>query len=237
MDDLDGARFRVRRDVALGYRIFAALRWGDLGDGHISGRDPERSDHFWVLARDVSFDRATIGDLVLVGPDGRSVDGTAYNVTAFNIHGPIHDARPDVVSAAHTHTQWGTPFAAERRLVDPISQEACSFFDDQSVFDDEEVQVASPDGGRRIAEALGSNRAVVLANHGMLTVGASVAEAVGAFVTLERVCEIQLKAPGAKPISDAGARRAKADLGLPDGFARAFDYLVWRHVGDHDAVI
>ncbi len=226
-------RARRRRDTALGYRIFGALRWGDTGDGHISARDPEQTDHFWVLARDVSFDRATVADLVLVGPDG-AVAGSAgvYNTTAYNIHGPIHDARADVAAAAHTHTPWGTPFAAERRLLDPVSQEACAFFEDHSVFDDEEVQVASPAGGRRIAEALGDRRAVILANHGLLTVGASVAEAIGAFVMLERVAEVHLKAPGAKPISAAGARQAKGDLDLPAGFSRSFDYLVMRYVGD-----
>ena len=68
-------RARRQRDVALGYRIFAAQRWGDVGDGHISARDPERTDCFWMLRYGVSYHEATVADLVLVGPDGDLVAG------------------------------------------------------------------------------------------------------------------------------------------------------------------
>jgi ribulose-5-phosphate 4-epimerase/fuculose-1-phosphate aldolase len=70
-------RQRRKREVALGYRILAAQRWGDLGDGHISARDPERTDCFWLLRYGVSYHRARISDLVLVGPDGELVEARA----------------------------------------------------------------------------------------------------------------------------------------------------------------
>lgn len=237
MTEIAIERHRRRRELALSYRIFGALRWGDLGDGHITARDPERTDSFWVLALGMSFDRATVDDLVLVGPDGAVVDGDRpYNTTAHHIHWPIHEARPDVVAAAHTHTPWGTPFAAERRLLEPITQEACALHDDHTLFDDEEVQVLGLDGGKRIASALGTSRAVILANHGLLTTGATVGEATAAFVLMERVCEAQLKASGAKAISAAGARRAKEGLRLPGMFRHAFEYLVARHIPDPEVV-
>lgn len=227
----DRERERRRNELVAGYRIFAALRWGDLGDGHISARDPEREDCFWLLRAGVGFGAATLDDLVLVGPDGSVVEGRGpVNETAYCIHWPIHEARPDVVAAAHTHTHWGTPFSAERRLLAPISQEACSFFEDHTLFDDEEVAVLSVDGGKRIAAALGSARAVILANHGLLTVGAGVGEAVAAFVTMERVAEAALKAPGARPLSDAGARTARAGLDPANSFPQAFRYLVAAHL-------
>ena len=248
--DMAAERAARHVELALAYRLFAALHWGDLGDGHITARDPERLDSFWVLRAGVSFDRATVDDLVLIGPDGIVVDGAAsattptstnlkfsipkYNKTAFHIHWPIHEARPDVVAAAHTHTHWGTPFAAERRLLQPISQEACAFHDNHSLFDDDEVNILGLDGGKRIAAALGDRQAVILANHGLLTVGGSVAEAVGAFVMMERVCEVHLKASRALPISPEAARRAKQGLGIPDSFRDAFDYLVARHLPDTD---
>ena len=185
----------------------------------------------------VSFDRATVDDLVLVGPDGSVVEGDgAINHTAYRIHWPIHEARPDVVAAAHTHTPWGTPFAAERRLLAPITQEACLFHDDQVVFDDEEVQILSIDGGKRIAAALGSARAAILANHGLLTTGLTVGEAVAAFVSMERVAEAVLKAPGALPISAESAARAKADLGPERSLRSSFEFLVARHVPDPSVV-
>ncbi|MGI9614850.1 MAG: class II aldolase/adducin family protein, partial [Acidimicrobiales bacterium] len=209
------------------------FRWGDLGDGHITARDPQRTECFWVLRSGLSFHRATIDDLVLVDPAGDPVDSDAtYNRTAHHIHWPIHEARPDVVAAAHTHTGWGTPFAAERRLIEPITQEACMFHDDHSLFDDEEVQVLSIEGGKRIAAALGGNSSVILANHGLLTTGPGVAEAVAAFVTMERVCEAALKAPGAQPISAESAAIANADLRVPATFRDAFWALVDRHLSD-----
>ena len=230
-------RARRKRDVALGYRLLASQKWGDNGDGHISARDPERTDCFWLLRYGVSFHEAKIADLVLVGPDGKVVEGEGdINMAAHYIHSPILAARPDAVSATHVHTGWGTPFAAERRAILPITQEACVFFEDHAVFDDEEVQVQDTDGGRRIAESLGANRAVVLCNHGLLTVGDSVAEAVGSFVQLERVCEAHMKARDAKPISAEGARYAKQDL-IRYGFGRvAFRAMVTRHIGDPEIV-
>ena len=168
-----------KRQAALGYRIFAALGWGDLGDGHISARDPERPDCFWLLDRDVPFGEARPEALVLTGPDGRLIgDGSGTNWPAYYIHWPILAARPDIACVAHTHTAFGTPFAAEARTLDPITQEACVFYEDHALFDDEEVQVQSVDCGERIAAALGSRRGLVLRNHGLLTVGASVKEAV-----------------------------------------------------------
>ena len=222
-----------KREVALGYRILAAQRWGDVGDGHISARDPERADCFWLLRYGVSYHRATVRDLVLVGPDGELVDGEGViNRAGYYIHHPILMTRPDIVSATHVHTGWGTPFSAEARLFEPITQESCIFFEDHALFDDEEVQVQSTDGGRRIAEALGDCRAVILRNHGLLTVGDSPAEAVGSFVQMERVAEAHMKARQAVPISSEAARYAKADLVKYGAGRIAFASLVARHIGD-----
>lgn len=231
-------RARRKRDVALGYRLLASQRWGDTGDGHISARDPERTDCFWLLRGDVPFHEATVDSLVLVGPDGSIVEGEErfINMAAYYIHHPILEARPDIVSATHVHTGWGTPFSAERRAILPISQESCLYFEDHALFDDEEVQVQDTDGGRRIAEALGQNRAVILANHGLLTAGRTVAESVGSFVVLERVCEVHMKARHAKPISPEAARYAKADLVRLGAGRGQFRTLVARHVGDPSVV-
>ena len=226
-----------KRQVALGYRILAALRWGDLGDGHISARDPERTDCFWLLRYGVSYHEARVTDLVLLGPDGTLVEGEGVtNKAAYYIHHPILAARPEAVSACHVHTGWGTPFAAEVRPIEPITQEACIFFEDHAIFDDEEVQVQSVAAGARIAAALGGNRAIILRNHGLLTVGERVDEAVGSFVHMERVAEAHMKARDAKPISPEAARFAQKDL-VQFGAGRVgFWSLVGRHIGDPSAV-
>jgi ribulose-5-phosphate 4-epimerase/fuculose-1-phosphate aldolase len=233
----DEIRTRRKRDAALGYRILAAQRWGDAGDGHISARDPEQTDCFWLLRYGVSYHEAKVSDLVLVGPKGELVEGEGViNVAAYYIHHPILASRPDLVSAVHVHTGWGTPFAAERRPILPITQEACIFFEDHAIFDDEEVQVQSVEAGQRIADALGSASAIILCNHGLLTAGGSVAEAVGRFVQMERVAEAHMKAREARPISDAAARFARDDLVRLGAGRVAFRNLVARHIGSGDIV-
>ena len=230
-------RARRMRDCALGYRLLAAQRWGDLGDGHISARDPERTDCFWMLRYGVSYHAAKVSDLVLVGPDGGLVEGKGFvNIAGYYIHQPILAARPDAVSAVHVHTGWGTPFSAEARLFQPITQESCIFFEDHALFDDEEVQVQSLEAGGRIAAALGKMRAIILRSHGLLTVGDSVAEAVGSFVSMERVAESHMKVRDAKPISAAAARFAQADLTRLGIGRSGFAALVSRHIGDPEVV-
>jgi ribulose-5-phosphate 4-epimerase/fuculose-1-phosphate aldolase len=230
-------RTKRKREVALGYRLLACQRWGDAGDGHISARDPEREDCFWMLRFGVSYHAARVADLVLVGPDGGLVEGEGIiNTAAYYIHHPILVARPEAVSAVHVHTGWGTPFSAEVRPILPITQEACVFFEDHAIFDDEEVQVQSVEAGKRIAVALGGNRAIILRNHGLLTTGGSVGEAVGSFVQMERVAEAHMKAREAVPISPEAARFAKADLVKIGAGRVAFASMVGRHIPDPSVV-
>ena len=234
MADPAAERARLLEDLATAYRLFAALRWGDLGDGHITCRDPERLDHVWLLRYRVTFERARPENMVLVAPDGSAVDQDGrpakINNTAYHIHHPIHEARPEVTAAAHVHTQWGTPFAAERRMIEPITQESTMFFEDHALFDDEEVQILSCDGGKRIAVALGECRAVILANHGLLTVGSSPADAVGWFVLMERVAEAQMKARNALPISAEAARASRSDIMVGDYGWELFNWAIRRHL-------
>ena len=230
-------RAHRKRQTALSYRLFGAMGWGMLGDGHISARDPERHDAFWLLKYGVAFNQATIADLVLVGPGGEVLEGEGdINMTAYYIHAPIHEARPDAVSAAHTHSRFGTPWAANVELFKPICQEATAFFEDHTIFDDEEVQVMSTDGGKRIAAALGDCKATILRNHGPLTVGRSVEEAIGWFLEMELVSEVHIKAPNAKPISDEAARRANTEIGHPSSAMAAFEYAIKTKVPDTSVV-
>lgn len=236
-DDPAEERRHRQRQCALAYRAFGALGWGQLGDGHISARDPERTDCFWLLRLGVPFDQATVDDLVLVGPDGTVVDGDGdINMTAYYIHMPIHDVRPEVVSVAHTHTEYGTPWSATLRPFRAVSQEACSFVFTQSIFEGEEVGVGSYETGTRIAEAMGTTRLCMLRNHGPLTAGGSVAETIGFFVMAERVAEVHLKVPDAHAISDEGAKRNAEWAERPEVGWWSFQYLVRTLVPDPSVV-
>ena len=119
------------------------------------------------------------------------------NTAAFAIHSAVHAARPDVIAAAHSHSIYGKSWSSLGRLLDPLTQDACAFFEDHALFDDYTGVVLDPDEGKRIAHTLGDHKAVILRNHGLLTVGHSVDEAVWWFVTMERTCQAQLLAEAA----------------------------------------
>jgi ribulose-5-phosphate 4-epimerase/fuculose-1-phosphate aldolase len=120
------------------------------------------------------------------------------NLAAFAIHSQVHAARPDVVAAAHAHSVHGKSWSSLRRLLLPLTQDACAFYGDHSLFDDYTGVVLDLEEGKRLAHALGGNKAVILSNHGLLTVGqTSVDEAAWWFITMERTCQAQLLAEAA----------------------------------------
>jgi ribulose-5-phosphate 4-epimerase/fuculose-1-phosphate aldolase len=172
-----------------------------------------------------------------VNPDGRVVDGEGgINISAYNIHHPIHEARPEVVSAAHTHTAYGTPWSAMVQPFRAISQEACAYSGDQAMFDDEELNITSTAGGERIAKVLGPHKIVILRNHGLLTVGRTVEEAVGWFVMAERVAEVHVKTPGAVAVSESAASDVARSVGTEAAGWHVFQWLVRDLVPDPSVV-
>ncbi len=240
VDDLDELRLLRKYETALGYRIFSALRWGQLGEGHITARDPILTDHFWVLGYGIPFRAATIGNLSLVAPDGTVVTGPdagGVNTAGYNIHHPILSARAELVSAAHTHTQFGTPWSANVSPFKAITQESCAFVFDQSLYRGEDLEVISTHGGRRIAKAMGATKLCILRNHGLLTGGESPAEAVGWFVMAERVAEAHVKAPNAVEISEESAKSVAEEMAQAKMAWRVFQWLARDLIPDPGVVL
>ena len=187
-----------RQRLAAAFRLFAKFGFDEGAAGHITARDPEQKDHFWVNPFGMHFQQIRASDLILVNANGEVVEGQrAVNVAAFAIHSSIHHARPDVVAAAHSHSVCGKAWASLGRLLDPITQDACAFFEDHVVFEDFTGVVHETSEGERIAKALGSHKAAILQNHGLLTVGQTVDEAVWWFITMDRSCHAQLLAQAA----------------------------------------
>src|SRR5687767_3792717 len=191
-------RLHRKQRLAAAFRLFAHFGYDEGVAGHITARDPELLDHFWVNPLGMSFKQVRARDLILVNDRGEVVDGTwPVNVAAFAIHSSIHAARPDVVAAAHSHSVHGKAFSAFARLLEPITQDACAFYGDHVVFDDYTGVVLDTEEGKKIAHALGDSKAAILRNHGLLTVGRSVDEAAFWFITMERSCQVQLMAEAA----------------------------------------
>ena len=196
-------RLHLKQRLAAAFRIFGRFGFDEGVAGHITARDPERLDHFWVNPLGMSFKQVRVKDLILVNHDGEVVEGNwPVNRAAFVIHGAVHAARPDVVAAAHSHSVYGKAWSALRRPLDPLTQDSCAFYGDHALFDDFTGVVLDQEEGKRIAHALGDCKAAILANHGLLTVGHSVDEAAWWFITMERTCQAQLLAEAAgKPVS------------------------------------
>lgn len=197
-DSSEEERLHRKQRLAAGFRLFSKFGFDEGVAGHITARDPERLDHFWVNPFGMHFGHIRVSDLILVNHEGQVVEGDhAVNVAAFAIHSQVHAARPDVVAAAHAHSVYGKSWATLGKPLDPITQDVCAFFEDHAVFDDYTGVVVDIEEGKRIAHALGENKAAILRNHGLLTVGQSVDEAVWWFITMERSCQAQLLASAA----------------------------------------
>jgi ribulose-5-phosphate 4-epimerase/fuculose-1-phosphate aldolase len=212
-------RLHRKQRLASAFRLFAKFGFSEGVAGHITARDPEFHDHFWVNPFGMHFAHVRVSDLVLVNEQGAVVEGERpINEAAFAIHSRLHMARPDVVAAAHAHSLYGKTWSTLGRLLDPITQDACAFYEDHSLFDDYTGVVYDMSEGDRIAESLGHRKAIILQNHGILTVGSTVDEAAWYFITMDRSCQAQLMAEAAgKPraISHESATVAQKQVGNP----------------------
>ncbi|MHA3021654.1 class II aldolase/adducin family protein [Mycobacterium sp. BMJ-28] len=215
---IDERRYR-KEQLAAGFRLFGRFGFSEGVAGHITVRDPENPDWFWVNPFGVSFSQIKASDLILVDHDGNVKHGNRpVNQAAFVIHSKVHQARPDALAAAHSHSIYGKAFSSLGIPLAPITQDACAFYEDHGVYTDHRGVVNEMDEGERIGIALGQHKAVILQNHGLLTVGQTVAECIWWFITMERSCQAQLLAMGAgtpKTIDHAVALQNRALTGHP----------------------
>ena len=201
--DAAAERQYLKERLAASFRLFGRFGFDEGVAGHITARDPEHSDRFWVNPFGMSFKQIRASDLICVDHDGQVVEGDwPVNVAAFAIHSQVHQARPDIVAAAHSHSLHGKTFSSLGITLDPLTQDSCAFYGDHALFDDFTGVVDQVDEGARIASALGDNKMAILRNHGLLTVGTTVDAAAWWFITGERTCQSQLLAMSAgKPVS------------------------------------
>jgi ribulose-5-phosphate 4-epimerase/fuculose-1-phosphate aldolase len=205
--------------LAGAFRIFAALGFSEGVAGHITARDPEFTDTFWVNPFGMGFGEIKVSDLIRVDGRGNVVEGSLpANVSAFAIHYQIHEVRPEIVAAAHAHSLYGKAWSAVGRVLDPITQEACAFYEDHVFFDETRVLVTDASEGAALARALGPHKAAILRNHGLITVGETIEEAVWWFVSMERCCQTQFLAESISAplnIDAENARATRAVVGAP----------------------
>lgn len=197
--DVEAERLHRKQRLAAGLRTMGRLHLAEGVAGHVTVRDPEFPDRFWVNPFGKNFKLMTVSDLICVNHDGEIVEGEgSLNQAAFAIHGQIHQARPDIMAAAHSHSMYGKTFSTLGKPLKMITQDATMFYNDVALCSDGSgAVVLDTEVGRKMAEALGDRKALIHQNHGLITTGGSVDAAVWWFIALERCCQSQLVAEAA----------------------------------------
>ena len=201
-----GEERRHRKERLVGACRAFALKGYDYGfAGHLTVRDPEFPDLYWTNPMCVDFADVTVSSLVLADHQGTVQEGRyAINRAGFVLHAAVHEENPRVMAMCHAHTVHGAAWCALGRPLDPISQDACAFFENHVVITDSAGAVAVEEpSGREVAKAFGDNRAALHQNHGLLTASRhSIDDAAWWFIALEQCCRAQLmvEATGSKPI-------------------------------------
>lgn len=185
----------LRVNLAACYRAIAMHGWDDLVFTHISARVPGPEEHFLINAYGLLFEEMTASSLVKVDLAGNKIGDSphAINPAGFVIHSAVHEARPDVGCVLHTHTRAGIAVSAQKDGLLPLSQTSLFAVVTLGYHDYEGVALNDDEKPRLVAD-LGTNNALMLRNHGLLTVGSSIEDAFLLMYVLETACQIQLMA-------------------------------------------
>jgi len=193
------AEWALRVQLAAAYRIAHHLGWAELIYTHISARVPGTQHHFLINPYGLRFDEVTASNLVKVDSDGETVGQHGYraNKAGFIIHSAIHMAREEAACVLHTHTLAGMAVSAQEEGLLPVHMYSHNFYGRLSYHDFEGPSMRLGER-ERLVRSLGSNNSLILRNHGLLTVGGTIPEAFCLHWRLNRACEVQLAAQGAK---------------------------------------
>jgi len=187
--------WQVRVDLAACYRLIALYGWDDLIFTHISACVPGADDHFLINAYGLLFEEMTASSLIKVDLEGNKVIDSPYpvNPAGFTIHSAVHEARDDVGCVLHTHTKAGVAVSAQKDGLLPLSQVSLFAVASVGYHDYEGVALNEEEKPRLVAD-LGDRRFLILRNHGLLAVGASIPDAFLAMYLLETACQTQIMA-------------------------------------------
>jgi ribulose-5-phosphate 4-epimerase/fuculose-1-phosphate aldolase len=187
--------WQLRVDLAAAYRLVALYGWSDLVFTHITARVPGPEHHFLINPYGLMFDEITASSLVKVDQGCNKVIASPFpvNPAGFTIHSCIHEARPDVGCVLHTHTRAGVAVSAQKAGILPISQQSTFVLASLAYHAYEGVALRDEEKPRLCA-ALGDKNFLVLRNHGLLTVGRTIADAFLSMYTFENTCRIQVDA-------------------------------------------
>lgn len=192
-DQMSEAEWQTRIDLAAAYRLVDMFGWSDLLGTHISARVPDATDQFLINPYGLLFEEITASSLVKVDEEGNVLSETEYDVNpaGFVIHSAVHMALPEISCVMHTHTTCGLGVATQKNGILPLTQSALTVIASTAYHDYEGI-ATDLEERERLVRDLGDNRVLVLRNHGLLTVGRTIAEAFVWMYRAERACRHQL---------------------------------------------
>lgn len=199
--------WQTRVNLAACYRLIAIHGWDDMVFTHISARVPGPDEHFLINAYGLLFEEMTASSLVKVDLNGAIVLDTPHSINpaGFTIHSAVHAAREDAGCVLHTHTRAGVAVSAQADGLLPISQISLLPFSSLGYHDYEGIALNAEEKPRLVAD-LGKNQFLILRNHGLLTVGATIPDAFLFMYALETACQIQIMAQsGGKELTEVNA--------------------------------
>ena len=184
----------MREDLAAAYRLVALTGMEDSIYTHISARVPDTEDQFLINPYGWLFKDITASSLIKIDLDGRILDGSTEDVNpaGFTIHSAVHAARHDAVCVLHTHTVAGVAVSSLACGLQPINQWSLQFYDRVAYHDYEGIALDHAERERLVADLGASKKVLILRNHGLLTLGRSVAEAFILMLNLDRACRVQM---------------------------------------------
>jgi ribulose-5-phosphate 4-epimerase/fuculose-1-phosphate aldolase len=225
-----------KQQLIVAGKVLVAEGQDDFTRGHISLRLPDDPNLFFMKAHSIGLDEITMQNILTINLEGNVVTGTARRHSEVYIHSEIFKARPEVNCVIHTHPTYGIALSATGRALKCYSQPGALFYGALGVYDDTINLIRTHAMGAGVARALGSGRAVLLKNHGVVVTGATIAEAVICTLMLENGAKVQLLAEAAgdpaPEFSRADIEKLKADISQPEQFTINFDYLA-RRVKQH----
>ena len=214
----------ARRKLIDAGRILDAAAQGDLTRGHVSVRVPGDPTHFYMKPHSQGLDEITMENIVLCNLEGEKVAGGGRKHSEVYIHSEIYKQRPDVMSVIHSHPTHAVAFSATGRALLPISQPAAAFADGLPYFTETNELIRSQALGAGVARALGKCKAVLMRNHGIAVVGATIEESTILAILLENACQIQLLAEAGGGVGEVFA--AEHVQRLHDTITRAEQYTI-----------
>lgn len=192
-------RLHLKTMLVVACRAFAQNGYADGIGGYITVRDPEFTDTYWLNPMGVDFSKVTLSKLIRVNKNGDVVEGQyPASRPAWATFTMIRSLRPEIISAAHVHSHYGSAWSTFGLPIDYVTEDTCLFHNKLAVYDQFNGAIVTQEEGLRMAKVLDNNKAIILQNHGIYTVGETIEEAAWLFIALENACKTQFLLEGMK---------------------------------------